>query len=1228
MMALPPLKEALLPKVERALAWLLVLGAVVFAYLVVAPILEPGYIAGGDDVVHMAFNHEVTEIIAEHGKLFGWSYLFGLGAPIFLFRPPLIYFCVGIAYHLLGGNVPISLLHKIAYLLCLCLYPICIYYMMRKFAFRPLYAAIAAVFAITPISMWGHTIDAYFRLGIAKQLIAITLFPLALGKLHGTAANRESILGAALLITLSFISHPYMPFCLLILCVAYGLVVLASQGWRGGFPVATRLFLVWALSGLLLAFWLLPHYTSPEIQMTEFSANWRHGFEVICGTIAQTVNHYVNGGILDTTRWGVFGGGAWGWQSNTFTGRWPMLTAGSLLGILVCLRRRGGFQYAFMLLTFAYAFLLFLGPDDVPWLDRVPFQNQFQYIHAIFLLDLAAMAMAGIGFGALLVGAANLAAAGAARLAGERARLPVAALLVLAGAVLIAFSPYRDRWLVGQRIVRLRPFDTHQGQFLPQNLRLPANRDMAIVMQTMRDDPVPGRFFGAPQGAADGLELSYFTVLPAWVGRTDVICGFFSAEVDGVNKIVNEYFRKEIPLSSNLVHLLDIRYLVCARSNRDKMAPANAYADLVVETPTWHMWRVRAPSSEFALVPGQPLVVVAELGEWRDLCRHWMHAYQNEPDPGTFPYLVYAGAKPDALAQLPLERFAGVVLAHPGTRLTARAREALTAFAGTGGRVLAADADTGLAAAEPLPPLNQFPYASFRQPRLAETAAAVGTVSAREHHAARLRLEEPGYALFKTAYYRGWRATANGQPVDSVEISPGFSGVYLPAGDHDLHFRYQGPNYYGLGRAISLSALLIAFALEIRVRRRPQVLDRWPWIRGDSWPATLPLARMGRRTLSALLLVLLAYLAHGYVREHVLRIPVLVRPIRGAVTETDVALDWNRVRGGSVTYDAQVFEDTGRDRLLVYERSRIDSALARGHRELAPDTAYRWRVRSHTDGVTNRWSREVPFRTAPPPLHARFSAGIYAAQTDVKTDTNGVIQIRGLTSLPDGARLTFRVYREDTDRRFQSSGTTVRDGEFTGSLAPPPAGWPAGVALTLYVDGALPDQRYPVTGILGERGTALAAWSPPPGHTVLHGLYAETRVPAGVSLPTQTPPSLPAHDRFAVEAWRPQADQVMVRGRAHLPNQSRITIAVSRANAATSFFKRTAEVREGRFEMPVPVDPGEGVRVQAFFSPEDQYDAVRAALGPTGHKLLELPFPEANRLHGFRAMVPLGVLQP
>lgn len=78
----------------------------------------------------------------------------------------------------------------------------------------------------------------------------------------------------------------------------------------------------------------------------------------------------------------------------------------------------------------------------------------------------------------------------------------------------------------------------------------------------------------------------------------------------------------------------------------------------------------------------------------------------------------------------------------------------------------------------------------------------------------------PGWVVFSTAYYPGWRAAVDGAPVEVLRANVGLVAVPVPAGQHALRLWFTAPLVL-LGLAISLAAALALAALTgVDLRRR------------------------------------------------------------------------------------------------------------------------------------------------------------------------------------------------------------------------------------------------------------------------------------------------------------------------------------------------------------------------------------------------------------------------
>ena len=86
----------------------------------------------------------------------------------------------------------------------------------------------------------------------------------------------------------------------------------------------------------------------------------------------------------------------------------------------------------------------------------------------------------------------------------------------------------------------------------------------------------------------------------------------------------------------------------------------------------------------------------------------------------------------------------------------------------------------------------------------------------------------PQFAVLSEVYYPlGWNAFIDGQKVDYVKTDYVLRGMFVPAGDHQIEFRFE-PKSYTTGRMISIIAntvvylaIIIAIILYIRKKRKP-----------------------------------------------------------------------------------------------------------------------------------------------------------------------------------------------------------------------------------------------------------------------------------------------------------------------------------------------------------------------------------------------------------------------
>ncbi len=82
----------------------------------------------------------------------------------------------------------------------------------------------------------------------------------------------------------------------------------------------------------------------------------------------------------------------------------------------------------------------------------------------------------------------------------------------------------------------------------------------------------------------------------------------------------------------------------------------------------------------------------------------------------------------------------------------------------------------------------------------------------------RARSELPSFLMLKDAYYPGWQAAVNGEPVEIVATNVLFRGVPVPAGESEVVFWY-GPQSWQTGLRLSLAGSLLWLLLALWTAR-------------------------------------------------------------------------------------------------------------------------------------------------------------------------------------------------------------------------------------------------------------------------------------------------------------------------------------------------------------------------------------------------------------------------
>ncbi len=359
-------------------------------------------------------------------------------------------------------------------------------------------------------------------------------------------------------------------------------------------------------------------------------------------------------------------------------------------------------------------------------------------------------------------------------------------------------------------------------------------------------------------------------------------------------------------------------------------------------------------------------------------------------------------------------------------------------------------------------------------------------------------------------------------------------------------------------------------------------------------------------------LLALSFLTFLVIRESVFKVPVPIRPLRGDVTDTDIYLYWNPVRGEEVSYHAQLAADRPDFTNPLYEwgeehnweRARVRTGQLRvaRRRALSPGNAYFWRVRSVVDGRPRPWSRSIPFRTREEP---EVRAELKLEITEAVSHPEGV-RVAGICDLPDNMVIVSQVIDREGGvsaraLRFLRGGRFEED--FRREFAEDEA-FRARVSLK-----PPPFLEYPLSETLGDRGEKLPGMAVVSGRLIT-GLVLEVSLPAGAGSSGRERAGVADEGYFLeAECAVVSENEIAIEGVTSLPDGSRLSAAAFFGRRRVSLINNAIRAGGGRLRGTLrPRDEGfdftaAPLRVVVLIDPAFQEADVLGLIGPAGENL-------------------------
>ncbi len=779
---------------KRYFSYFLLLVSIIFTFIITSTVLQPGFNRAGDDVIHIAHEYDLEKIIQEQKTIFGWSELYGLGDPVFAFRPPLSYYIPVLLHFLSLKLISLMFWHKLVLVLSLAFYPLAIFYFMRKLKFDYLTAGLSSLFAIAPISTFGHTIHAYFNFGLLKQSIAILLTPFALGKLYASIEYKESIILVPILIALIYLAHPYIAYTLVLAIGVYFLIKLICQPLKETHKSLVKLIVILIISGILTSTYTIPFISSKELEKPGiFSPTSRDVFEVTMFTTSEGIYNLFSGamfdrgeqkGKLDLYKW-----------SNTNTSRLPILTILLLLGLIISIIKIRQIKSAFLSIGFLFSFLLMLSFDDIPLIRLIPFYKNYTFLHGVVLIEFFAICLAGVGLFYIIKLIRKL----FSRYLKIKNTYFIILFLIIT--TLFISTIYIDRYKVAKIQIDREYLNLDDyGNIIPPSEKYGINNQFKEAVEILRRETQPGRVYGNPKTS---FEFFYMTILPTLVNKNDIINGAYVTLYGGINRYMLDSYRSELCCNYNLQKLNNVRYIFSFKNNQYNLTQIKQNSDLLIENENFFVYEIKGNYSYFEFVNKKPVLVFGNKQEWYNLLVKWTGIYRDSIDPKNSVYFINY----DKNIEINQEVFPAVLV------LSIENKDILKDYSGL---IYSYKEIPGIKTTI----IKDIP--DIKTELITGNSYFTELEDNNDYNSANIITDKEKPLYFKKTYYKGWQAFIDGKKVQTYYITPGFNAILVPKGEHKIEFKFKGHNNYILSILIVVITLILLTIYHFKYERRKE----------------------------------------------------------------------------------------------------------------------------------------------------------------------------------------------------------------------------------------------------------------------------------------------------------------------------------------------------------------------------------------------------------------------
>lgn len=428
--------------------------------------------------------------------------------------------------------------------------------------------------------------------------------------------------------------------------------------------------------------------------------------------------------------------------------RFPWLTLLAAVGLIGLIKQWRDIPTRWMCSFGALCFLFWLGPTTWgSWYRKLPLHGELQVVRYTMGLQFAAMFFAASGLRTLLL----LLHSSILTLEKRQWRLVNTKILSVGVTALTTLLLWN--WLIIASGA-LKTFDHNSQGFT----------ELAQILSRGK-----GRFLCHER--LDTADQFHYNLLPLLVGRPHV-----RTYGRGYHDTLSLYYLDHVQFSASDFRMYNIRHLV---AKGDPPLDNKNLLKLLWSNETYRVYEVSQPTGyfEFTRIP-----ISAHAGNMKALRELLL-----EIDP----VLLEMGALP-SIGTGPSTARDRIEVVEPNHFTMV-----------VNGKPLAENVPTSMIKYEMLRRYSSFP------PIRSSVAKESSTLN--EYRASVIALDEEATLVLKASYHPYWHASVDDSPVQVFHIAPNLMGVDVPAGNHDVRFRFQNPPYQKLWFVLSVLAWIACF---------------------------------------------------------------------------------------------------------------------------------------------------------------------------------------------------------------------------------------------------------------------------------------------------------------------------------------------------------------------------------------------------------------------------------